>query len=774
MSARVRLTREVLDVLFARPLDPRSRWAFVDALTGGEEEPLPGLLSVALSLCVCAQQQEGATQNGGMGDLRGPLQPQQRMLLDGEVLKRSCIGPVYASEEEQQQQRDKARGPFGQVLPQLVGCFQILYPHKPPAQQPPPSNLLQHLFPPTSGCQAESRSSCGKGSTSACTQQQQRLLHHHQQLQGDEQKGPRQQVLQKMLGILSSEEQQLVAAEGELLLAAVTSLQQLLQAAALPPSIGRLEWALPQLLRVILQPVSASVSASPELQIVFLLPVLLPHRLSNLEDVQLNAAAEQLQQLLAFSGEVLQLLSLLQTTSNRLTTSSTQQQPHQLCWDSQSELALAAELERELSHALHLSLLLQAAADASTGRCCCMRLLMPLESPNYDTDRLLFGVFLDVSVLFAQPHGYSHNPAATSCLPDTQMGEQQPYQQPLQSLSRFTRVGGGGYMRPFLRSFAPAGAAAGGAPVVTCKAAAASGCAAADAADASAASSAAARESSRGGEACERETQRGSLVLSFDLDLESVISLFSGADTAAAAVAATAALKRQQREYEANGAALLEAAGITPAENSATEQEGALMRTATVEGWTDLLLPQKHLQQPMPQQHSPLQQLRRSREPWVILTTASSRLVPLGVAVANRLIRRGVAAVMRIQPVIEVSRFQETLRRHFSVKYHVVIQQQQKTSSSRQQQQAAYDSAEDDATWFSSQSEQYIPLAACARGRASSGGGASSPDTLAAAVGPVIFGLTQLQQSDRLASRLLINSEKFLLPTTQPIGLFPG
>lgn len=109
-----------------------------------------------------------------------------------------------------------------------------------------------------------------------------------------------------------------------------------------------------------------------------------------MEGEHLDVAAESLQQLLDFSGEPSELLLLLQRTRDRLT-GSTQLQVEedeellrQESWEAASAAAAAAEVEKELSHGLHLALLLQAAADSSTGRCCCMRLLLPPESLNYD------------------------------------------------------------------------------------------------------------------------------------------------------------------------------------------------------------------------------------------------------------------------------------------------------------------------------------------------------------------------------------------------------
>lgn len=114
---------------------------------------------------------------------------------------------------------------------------------------------------------------------------------------------------------------------------------------------------------------------------------------SNLEVEELDVAAEQLQQLLEFSGDAFELLLLLQNIRNRLTAANTQVQQQQqgelrqcrpLICETEPEVAAVAEAERELSHALHLSLLLEAAVDTSAGRCLFMRFLLPPESPNYD------------------------------------------------------------------------------------------------------------------------------------------------------------------------------------------------------------------------------------------------------------------------------------------------------------------------------------------------------------------------------------------------------
>lgn len=98
-------------------------------------------------------------------------------------------------------------------------------------------------------------------------QQQQQRKHEHeqgeqqrdqqeqqqQQEQQEKQQGIDRQLLQRLMGVLPTEEQQLVAAEGELLLAAVTALHNLLAAAGLPPFCGTIEFALPQLLRSLLE-----------------------------------------------------------------------------------------------------------------------------------------------------------------------------------------------------------------------------------------------------------------------------------------------------------------------------------------------------------------------------------------------------------------------------------------------------------------------------------------------------------------------------------------
>ncbi|CDJ35615.1 protein kinase (incomplete catalytic triad), putative [Eimeria mitis] len=178
-----------------------------------------------------------------------------------------------------QQQSESVRGPFGQVLPQLAGCFQILYPLKQQQQQRQHPLVLQHLLLPYGaqlGLATGSSSSRSPSISSPHTprqleheqqqgqqkgeqqqqqreqQQQQRKFQQQQQEQQEEQ-GINQQLLQRLLGLLSIEEQQLVAAEGELLLAAVTSLHNLLAAAGFPPFCGTIEFALPQLLRPLLE-----------------------------------------------------------------------------------------------------------------------------------------------------------------------------------------------------------------------------------------------------------------------------------------------------------------------------------------------------------------------------------------------------------------------------------------------------------------------------------------------------------------------------------------
>lgn len=127
---------------------------------------------------------------------------------------------------------------------------------------------------------------------------------------------------------------------------------------------------------------------------------------------------------------------------------------------------------------------------------------------------------------------------------------------------------------------------------------------------------------------------------------------------------------------------------------------------------------------------------------------------------------------MRIQPVIEVSRFQEALRRHPSVKYHVVIQQQQKTGGGRKYQQLlrqqllleqahhqqhellqqSWQSTEDNPFWHSLNSSQYIPLAACSSERSSCGASLLDTAVAAASMAPVIFSLTHLQKSPTVST----------------------
>lgn len=511
-------------------------------------------------------------------------------------------------------------------------------------------------------------------------------------------------------------------------------------------------------------------------------------------------------------------------------------------------------------------------------------LLLPLV-----LQRLVFGVFLNASILRAcSPIVGLASPAdtVTSRHQQQQHQEQQQQQQPVlrDTLPQFMRVGGGGYIRPFqnMNFDAAAAAATSSSTAATCGSGAAevSECAAAVSGSAAASTT---REFPRGISLGGLEPHRNFLILSFDLDLEAVISLVAGANTAQAAVAAAAALKGQQQQNRKGSASRpFSSLNIAPPlSGQVIEEDGSESAS------------QQQQQQQEPLQQMPLLQhfsLRCSSDPCVVLTTASSRLIPLGVAVANRLIRRGVPvrqiirlllllhtllphillllflfllqhvlmllfllllvlflhlllhlhlvtlyaaaswfyrftvpslhfnnsscccrmhalpreasaafgipwcsvhdaataqyvgplaaaaavtkAVMRIQPVIEVSRFQEALRRHPCVKYHAVIQQQQKTSSGRKHQlllrshhllqqqerqqqqdgpppQAAHSPEDHHSFWLSSSSSHCIPLSVCSSDRTSAG--ASSQDAAAAAA-PVIFILTQLHKQPAVAA----------------------
>lgn len=174
----------------------------------------------------------------------------------------------------QQQQGESGRGPFGQVLPQLAGCFQILYPLKQqPQQQPQQQQLvLQDLLLPNgcggfrgntsslSGASMEFSSPSPQHEHEQQKREQSEQQHQQRKQEGEQREQQQQeqqvvdkQLLQRLLGVLSIDEQQLVVVEGELLLAAVTSLHSLLAAAGLPSFCGTIEFALPQLLRPLLE-----------------------------------------------------------------------------------------------------------------------------------------------------------------------------------------------------------------------------------------------------------------------------------------------------------------------------------------------------------------------------------------------------------------------------------------------------------------------------------------------------------------------------------------
>ncbi|KAL8428222.1 hypothetical protein Efla_005324 [Eimeria flavescens] len=902
LAARVRLTREVLEVLFARPVDPRSRKAFIDSLQeetrrsssssncsslralaravllqhfvchGGVHQPLPMLIpaaaaaaavltpanlllaptvrhsvafaaldaanaAAAVSCCSGMQLQQSAaaaaaaaakalpclsewqqftTSASAAASAAVALQQQQRQLLDGSVFKRFSLGLAQAA--EQQPQRDAARAPFGQVLPRQAACFQILFPVRQlqqlqQQQQPPQAPqvpLLQHITCPLDG---ELQRRFASNSAKSGSQQQQQ----------QEQHSLGQNAVRQILSLLPGEEQQLVAVEAELLLTAVSALQQLLLAAGLPQSCSKLVWALPQLLQTLLQlhfGISEANSETALLQLLYFQqqrqqqrqrqqkgppveqqllhehPLLTPEdcttllsNLSTLAPEHIEAAAQQLNQLLAFSGDAFELLLLLHTFRSQLTTSRPQQQPQeqqrqqqpqnklqqrqqrrqqrQLREASAAAAARAAELQRQISHALHLTLLLRAAADASTGRCCCMRLLLPFESANYDFGHLTFGVFLDAAALAVAPYSSSLPSVPASPRPAQQQEQQlhdkqqQPQQQheeqqqqPKQPLLQLLRVGGGGYAKPFFQDSTAASIAEGAAPAAAARGPVAAAFESAAAASAGAAAAAAAAASSKSYRRCSMplvSTLRGScVVLSFDLDLETLVNLVSAANAAATAAAAAAALQREQAHSEASLGLLIEGVAGVNAERMRFHAAATASESQDEQALKELIglsRLQQHRRRQQQQMHEvSLQHPRCNGEPSVILTTASCRLVPVGFAVANLLIRRGVSALMRIQPVIEVSRFQEALRQHAGVRFHVLIRQQQKPSSSSsrkalQQKEDFYWEAADDESVLPSL-RPYVRLAA------------------AGAAGTVQFDMTPLQHAAAAAGDSSSSSSK--------------
>lgn len=225
---------------------------------------------------------------------------------------------------------------------------------------------------------------------------------------------------------------------------------------------------------------------------------------------------------------------------------------------------------------------------------------------------------------------------------------------------QFVRVGGGGYIKLFPQiNQDPAVAAA------NCSTAAAvCGSGAADPSDgftavsttcvAAPAKSTTAKEPVRGTILRNCEPHENFLTLSFDLDLETVISLVANADAAAVAAAAVAALQQEQGQTDTASISGYLTRSVTSV-GDATHVDDETIEQAGSELGCVASLQQQPAQQSM--QHSPMRHIRYSRQPWVILTTASSRLIPLGVAMANRLIRRGV--------VVRLTRSNALSRRHF-------------------------------------------------------------------------------------------------------------
>lgn len=230
---------------------------------------------------------------------------------------------------------------------------------------------------------------------------------------------------------------------------------------------------------------------------------------------------------------------------------------------------------------------------------------------------------------------------------------------------QFVRVGGGGYIKLFPQiNQDPAVAAA------NCSTAAAvCGSGAADPSDgltaasatcvAAPAKSTTAKEPIRGTILRNCEPHENFLTLSFDLDLETVISLVANADAAAVVAAAVAALQQEQGQTDAASISGYLTRSVTSV-GDATHVDDETVEQAGSELGCVASLQQQPAQQTMSLQYSPIRHIRHSRQPWVILTTASSRLIPLGVAMANRLIRRGVVVRLTLSNTLQALSLQLT------------------------------------------------------------------------------------------------------------------